>query len=160
MPYIIPISVTQKRAVLTDPDAEIVCGNGDYLLALTFDSEWDSEPVKTVRFVWQKNGQPMYADVLTDSDTAAIPVLSGTPEVAVGVYAGNIRTTSPARILCVPCITDGDPVHDDPPPDVYNQLMEYLASIQSGGLTAGNAAVQGIGAVAYTAGIAHTAEEG
>ena len=133
MPYIIPITVTRKRAVSADPDAEIVCGNGDYLLSLTFDSEWDSEPVKTVRFVWQSGGQPVYADVLTDGDTAAVPVLSDTPEVAVGVYAGNIRTTTPARIPCERCITDGAPVHDNPPPDVYDQLLEYLNEIASGG---------------------------
>jgi hypothetical protein len=29
-------------------------------------------------------------------------------------------------IPCVPCITDGQPVHPDPPPDVYDQLLALL----------------------------------
>ncbi len=132
MPVYIPVSVRARRAEVLSPPHEIVCGNSDIYVQFFFDPEWDDYPQKTARFVWKREGQLYYADVLFDGDTAQIPVLYGTSEVAVGVYAGNIRTTAPARIPCAACITEGDPVHDDPPADVYDQLMAYLAQLSRG----------------------------
>lgn len=132
VPYLIPVSVTRKHAVALDPAPVIVCGNSDYRICLSFDEEWDAEPEKTVRFVWQSGGQPVYADVLTSDGFADVPVLFGTPEVAVGVFAGALRTTTPARIMCIPCIRDGAPVHADPPQDVYDQLLARLNEIEAG----------------------------
>lgn len=111
----------------------IICGNSDYTIAFTFDSEWDAYTAKTARFAYCRDGVFLYKDVLFDGSSVPVPTLYGICEVAVGVYAGNIRTTTPARIPCERCITDGAPVHDNPPPDVYDQLLEYLNEIASGG---------------------------
>lgn len=126
----IHISVTDKIAIAAG-NPEIVCGNS-YVIEFDFDSEWDAYEAKTARFVWRECGSPVYRDVLFTGDSVQMPPVYGTYEIAAGVYAGDIRTTTPARIPCIPCITDGAPHHADPAPDVYNQLMDYLAGIQGG----------------------------
>lgn len=128
----ITITVTDKVASLTS-DSVIVCGNSDYEIEFTFDSEWTGYTTKTLRIAYIKKGAKMYQDVLFNGTTVAIPALYGVNECAIGVYAGNIHTTTPALIPCSRCITDGEPTHDPPSPDVYNQLLEYLAGLQGGG---------------------------
>lgn len=149
----IHINVTDKIALASGiPD--IVCGNNDYTAVFTFDSEWNEYEAKTARFVFLHNGAPAYTDVLFTGDTVQIPALYDTPEVMIGVYAGDIHTTTPARIPCIPCITDGAPVHCDPTSDVYNQLMKYLAQIAAGmgGAIAGNTVMKRLGAVTAISG--------
>lgn len=125
------IRIAEKTAALQG-SPQIICGNSDYTLTFFFDSEWDAYPVKTARFVYFQNGIAVHQDVLFEGDTVTVPVLHGVYEVAVGVYAGDIHTTTPARISCVPSITCGSSPHDAPSQDVYDQLMEYLASIRNG----------------------------
>ena len=110
----------------------IVCGNSDYTVTFAFDNEWLQYTAKTARFCFMQNGVRRYYDVLFEGDTVSVPVLSDVYEVEIGVYAGDIHTSTPARIPCARSVTDGAPVHADPQPDVYNQLLEYLAAIQNG----------------------------
>lgn len=128
----IGISVTNKIAQVSGSPV-IVCGNSDYTVNFTLDSEWDAYTAKTARFAYYKNGVFQYTDVLFEGDSVFAPVLNDVDEVAIGVYAGDLHTSTPARIPCARSITDGDAVHDPPAPDVYAQLMEYLASLQNGG---------------------------
>ena len=74
----------------------------------------------------------MHKDVLVTGDVCLAPALYDTAAVAVGVYAGNIHTTTPARIPCARCITDGEPLHEDPDPDIYEQLLQYLEELAAG----------------------------
>ncbi len=127
----IQIHITNKNAIVQGTP-HIVCGNSDYEIRFSFDTEWDAYTAKTVRFTYCQNGKQRCKDVLFEGDTVTVPALYGIYEVAVGVYAGDIHTTTPARIPCAPCITDGDPTHDAPTSDVYDQLMEYLAKIANG----------------------------
>lgn len=155
----IHINVTDKIALASGiPD--IVCGNNDYTAVFTFDSEWDEYEAKTARFVFMKNGAPAYTDVLFTGDTVQIPALYDTPEVMIGVYAGDIHTTTPARISCIPCITDGAPVHCEPTPDVYNQLMKYLAEIAQSlsGVIAGATIPQMRGTIVSISGVTEEVE--
>lgn len=128
----INISVENKVAKLTS-DSVIVCGNSDYTIEFDFDSEWDDFEAKTVRVAYIKKGRHECVDVLFENSTVTIPAVYGVQQVAIGVYAENIHTTTPAFIPCEACITDGEPVHQPPTPDVYNQLLEYLAGLQGGG---------------------------
>lgn len=127
----IQIHIADKIAAVQDAPL-IVCGNSDYEIRFSFDSEWDIYTAKTARFVYQTRGEMHSQDVVFEGDTVTVPPLYDVYEVAVGVYAGDIHTTTPARIPCTTCITDGNPAHDAPTPDVYNQLMEYLAKIAKG----------------------------
>lgn len=155
----IQITVEDKIARITGTP-EIVCGNSDYTAAFDFDSEWDLYEQKTARFVWHdmRSGENHYYDAVFAGNAVQIPAVYNTDMLLVGVYAGDIQTTTLAHIPCIGCITDGCPVHDDPPPDVYNQLLALLAG-QSGGIGAvGDASVSANGMMQYTAGIAERGE--
>lgn len=119
---VINIQVRRKKAA--SPVARIVCGNSDYQISFNFDEEWAEHNVKTARFIW--NGQ--YADVVFAGDVVDVPIISGAASVAVGVYAGDLRTTTPALIACDKSILCGEGAPAEPAPDVYAQIMELLNS--------------------------------
>jgi len=126
----IRITVREKIAQVSG-SPEIVCGNSDYAAIFDLDSEWDAYEFKTMRVAWLdiRTGKLLYTDVPFDGSTAVIPAVWDAYEIAVGVYAGDIRTTTPARIPCARCITDGGSAHEAPPPDVYEQILELLEQI-------------------------------
>lgn len=143
----------RDRAAKPEPGAAIVCGNSGNMLQFDFDAEWDAYPTKTARFRFKANGAEQYTEELFSGTECPVPVLRDTTEIAVGVYAGNIRTTTPTYISCAPCITDGAPQHSDPAPDVYDQLMEYLAALYSNNVYA-DTAMSGTQVTAGSEGIA------
>lgn len=154
MPEII-ISVEEKTAQLRAP-ATIVCGNSDYTVHFYFDGEWDDYEEKTAEFKYYRGGKLLYDEVVFSGNTVNVPILRDIDEVEIGVYAGNLHTSTGARIPCARSITDGDAVHDPPAPDVYNQLMELIAGMQGGGSQVGSAvpvlrgtALSRIGNLAY-----------
>lgn len=108
--------------------ARVVCGNSDYAVRFDFDEEWSEYAVKTARFVSEDGS---YTDVQFEGDTCAIPILRNTRTLLVGVFAGNLRTTTAALIHAVPCITDPDGTPADPTPDVYAQLMERFNAMEA-----------------------------
>lgn len=108
--------------------ARIVCGNSDYAVRFDFDEEWSEYALKTARFVSEDGS---YNDVQFEGDTCAIPILRNTRTLLVGVFAGNLRTTTAALIHAVPCITDPDGTPADSTPDVYAQLMERFNAMEA-----------------------------
>ena len=125
----ITVTVRDKTAAACG-DPVIVCGNSDCTVTFDLDSDWDGFPLKTARFVWLSGGALLHQDVLFEGNVCAVPVLRDTYEVSVGLYAGSICTSSPARIPCARCITDGCVPRPDPAPDVYEQLLAYLEAMQ------------------------------
>ena len=117
---VINISIRERRA--DSPPDRIICGNSDYQIVFDFDDEWSAYPVKTARFSWTNQ----YVDVVFQGNTCQVPVLTDTIICAVGVYAGELRTTTPAWIGCDKSILCGGGVPADPLPDVYTQIMELL----------------------------------
>jgi hypothetical protein len=122
---LIKISIINKYAAAEGAPV-IVCGNDDYTAQFFFDAEWDAYDIKTARFVYVQNGAIKYTDVVLTGDTAPVPVMADTKEVMVGVFAGDIRTSTPAHIHCEPSIRCGTGAPADPTPDVYDQIMELL----------------------------------
>ena len=116
------IAVRNKIARTDEEQAQIVCGNSDYTIKFDFDEEWSAETVKTARFIFASNSK--YIDVQFSGDECHMPIISDTTSVLVGVFAGNLRTTTGALIHSIPCITDPDGTPVEPTPDVYAQLME------------------------------------
>lgn len=104
------INVANKVASYLKRGGGVVCGNTDYEVEFAFDSEWDAYETKTARFKW--NGK--FLDVEFQGTTCPIPAVHHTDAIFVGVYAGDLRTTTPARIPCQPSILCGsnDP-HDE-----------------------------------------------
>lgn len=96
---IINITVADRRAAL-EGTPTIVCDNTGYAIKFIFDDEWGADTVKTARFVWVAGGKLQHTDVIFTGDTVEVPLLSGTNEVKVGVFEGELRTTTPARIYC------------------------------------------------------------
>lgn len=124
---VINITVRRKKAI--SPLAHIVCGNADYQIAFHFDDEWSEYTTKTARFIW--GGQ--YVDVVFQGDVVDVPVITNTSTCAVGVFAGDLRTTTPAFIGCDRSILCGTGSPAEPTPDVYAQIMELLNQGGGGG---------------------------
>lgn len=145
----IHIVVRNKEAQLHEK-AVIVCGNSDYTVHFDFDSEWNAYDGRTLCVKFCKRGKTEVYEMFFVGNSVEIPPVYDVEWVEIGVYAGDIHTTTGARIACVPCITDGNPVHSAPPHDVYNQIMEYLAQIAqgSGGLPAEAVSMIAVGDVA------------
>ena len=99
------INVKDKIATYLQRDGVIVCGNKGYTIAFTFDEEWDEHTTKTARFIW--NGK-YYDKEFTDNE-CRVPVINDTTQVTVGVYAGDLKTTTPAEIPCLISILCGNP---------------------------------------------------
>lgn len=117
----IHVSIKNKIAELSAP-ALIVCGNSDYVVEFNFDEEWAEHTLKTARFsAW--NG---YTDVVFEGTQCPVPVLSRASFVKVGVFAGDLHTTTPAYIPCKKSIRceGGAPV--EPKPDVYDRLIQMI----------------------------------
>lgn len=125
MGKILHIAVANKIATYCQRDGAIVCGNSDYSIKFAFDAEWDAISVKTARFMY--NG--IAVDVPFEGDTVAVPKLRNTLLVTVGVYGGDLQTTTPAIIPCLKSILCEDGLPPDPEPDVYARIMERLGGL-------------------------------
>ena len=119
------VIVKNKIATLATPEI-IVCGNSDYTITFTFDDEWSEEAIKTARFAYRRGGENRFEDVVFTGNTVEVPVLSNITAVLVGVYAGELRTTTPAVISCEKSILCGGGTHDAPPDNVYNQILNEI----------------------------------
>ena len=93
---ILHINILDKKATYLNRDGDIVCGNSNYLIEFAFDAEWDEYEEKTARFIW--NDQ--YQDVKFVGTACYVPIISHTTELKVGVYAGELSTTTSATIPC------------------------------------------------------------
>ena len=97
---ILHISVLDKKATYQNRDGDIVCGNSDYVIEFAFDAEWATHDEKIARFIWNDH----YINVEFMGTTCPVPVITNATEVKVGVYAGDLSTTTPALIGCLKSI--------------------------------------------------------
>lgn len=122
---VINISVENKIA---EADGTLyVCGNSDFVAKFAFDAEWEAYENKTARFCYNNS----YVDVVFTGNECPVPIISGTYFFNIGVYAGDLHTTTPARVPCKKSILCDTGFPADPPNDVYNQIMEKLNSLES-----------------------------
>ena len=120
----IEIRAKQARAV---GSPVIVCGNSDYSMTFDFDEEWAEARVKTARFAYAQGAEVKHQDIVFEGDTIEVPILSNVRDVRVGVFAGELRTTTPAWVACKPSILCDSGMPDEPSEDVYAQIMELLS---------------------------------
>lgn len=123
---ILHISVINKVATYQQRDGAIVCGNSDYQIEFTFDDEWNASTYKTARFVYSRGSELIHQDVDFTGNTVIAPVLTKTTEVYVGIYAGELRTSTPAVIPCKLSILceSGSPAI--PSPEIDARIMQLL----------------------------------
>ena len=121
------INVTVRNKIAkSQPPAFIVCGNSDYTAVFDLDDEWAEFPNRVAVFVYQVGRERRNERVIFDGDECPIPTLRGVRAVEVGLEAGNIRTTTPARIRCFGCITDAAGTPQEPEDDVYRQILSRV----------------------------------
>lgn len=123
------VKITVRDKVATGDRSRIVCGNSDYAVRFDFDAEWDGYDAKTARFVLASQ-EGKYLDVVFTGDVCQVPVLQDTIGVYVGVYAGDLHTTTPAWFDCDRSILCGGGSPAAPPDDVYAQVMAILKDIE------------------------------
>lgn len=96
---IIKIDIVNKRPEVVGTPC-IICGNSEYVIEFTFDDEWIEYSSKVARFVYVQFGAVKYQEVTFTGNLVEVPILSSVKEVLIGVYAGELKTTTPARIPC------------------------------------------------------------
>ena len=125
--------VTIKNKIATYEGKEAyVCGNGDGRINFVFDIAWEGIGLKTARFV---KDDGTYQEQVFTGNECPMPVISNTYGIKVGVYAGNLHTTTPAHIPAKKSILCSGGLPADPQPDVYAQLMEHLNQIEQNGVS-------------------------
>lgn len=119
----IVIKVTDKVPELVSGPQYVVCDNSDYTVVWQLDEEWAQFEHRTMQ-VNYKDGT--YERVLFTGDSCALPALSVPGPVHVGLFAGDIHTTRPARLLAVRSATTDSGEERDPTPDGYAQAIKAL----------------------------------
>lgn len=122
----INITVRNKIAILVNPIIA-VCGNSDYVVKFDFDSEWDAFENKTARFKY--NGE--YIDIIFTGNECNMPVIKNAYRVEIGVYAGDLHTTTSAFLIMKKSVTSDNGAPAAPAPDVYDQLMQRMNEIEA-----------------------------
>lgn len=102
-----------------------VCGNSDFTVEFEFDSEWDAYPTKTARFRYDG----VYQEQVFTGNSCPVPVIFNAGAIAIGVYAGDLRTTTAAIVEARHSILDGDHVQYVPP-DLYEELTGQLEDLR------------------------------
>lgn len=124
---IIEITVRDKIATTTS-NTEYVCGNSDFVIVFDFDDEWKTFDMKTARFVYEGKHQ----DIVFSGNECRVPVISGTHRIWVGVFAGDLHTTTSAYIPAKKSILCDSGSPEAPSEDVYAQIMEQLNRLENG----------------------------
>lgn len=119
----IVIKVTDKVPELVSGPPYVVCDNSDYTVVWQLDEEWAQFEHRTMQ-VNYKDGT--YERVLFTGDTCALPALPVPGPVHVGLFAGDIHTTRPARLLAVRSATTDSGEERDPMPNGYAQAIKAL----------------------------------
>lgn len=119
----IVIKVTDKVPELVSGPDYVVCDNSDYTVVWQLDEEWAQFEHRTMQ-VNYKDGT--YERVLFTGDTCALPALPVPGPVHVGLFAGDIHTTRPARLLAVRSGTTSSGEERDPMPNGYAQAIQAL----------------------------------
>ena len=120
----------------------VVRGNSNYLIRFELDEEWDGYEYKTAVFTYRREGEDYVQRIPFTGNICPLPTMYwDTSMFYVGLTAGNVITSTPARIYCEDSITDMYPVTDEPPTDVYNMIMEHIKDGKLQGLSAYEVAV-------------------
>lgn len=118
----IEIRVENKHAFLVNESDYLVNGNSDYDVHFSFDEDWDGVVAKTALFVFGNQSIPVpfegnICDGVATHDCSLC---------AIGVFAGDLKTTTGATIRCVQSIRDLGGVPEAPSKEVYDIIMALL----------------------------------
>ena len=130
--YTIQISVRDKIATQTDGTV-IINGNSDYSIEFDFDAEWTDLNNKIGIFAYNDAAAHKWAyqPVMFSGNTCAVPILRDIHCVYVGVTAGNVRVTTPAKVQCRLSISDYADTEEPPSADIWGQILAKLDELQT-----------------------------
>lgn len=116
------INIAVKNKIASGDDTVIVCGNSDYVVRFAFDEEWQDFATKTMVVKYGNE----YQEVVFAGCEAQLPEIKRQLSISIGVYAGDIHTTTAARFACLCSIRCGADTHAEPAEDVYNQIVALI----------------------------------
>lgn len=119
----IVIKVVDKVPIVVSGPQYVVCDNSDYTVVWQLDEEWAQFESRTMQ-VNYKDGT--YERVLFTGNTCALFALPVPGPVHVGLFAGDIHTTRPARLLAVRSATTDSGEERDSMPNGYAQAIKAL----------------------------------
>ena len=119
----IVIKVVDKVPIVVSGPDYVVCDNSDYTVVWQLDEEWAQFEHRTMQ-VNYKDGT--YERVLFTGDSCTLPAIPVKDWFFVGLFAGDIHTTRPARLLAVRSATTDSGEERDPTPDGYTQAIQAL----------------------------------
>lgn len=122
------INITVAHKVAVSDTQSIVCDNSDYTVHWALDEEWSAYDTKTMRTIYMDG---TYTDKVFSGDTIALPVCTVPGVVQIGLFAGNLRTSRVAILRALPSVRSAAGAPEDPPKNVYDQLMERMAQLET-----------------------------
>lgn len=128
----IHISVRNRIATQTD-EVVVINGNSDYSIEFDFDAEWADLNNKIGIFAYNDAAAHKWAyqTVMFSGNTCTVPILRDIHCVYVGVTAGNVRVTTPAKVQCRLSISDYADTEEPPSTDVWGQILAKLDELQA-----------------------------
>lgn len=123
------INITVKGKVASSDTKVIVNGNSDYVVNWVLDGEWADYDTKTMR-VRFFDGSAINS--IFSGTSCSLPVITETCMIEIGLFAGDLITSTPAVINCIRCIRDDEGPVQDPTPSIYDQLLAKLNELGSG----------------------------
>lgn len=128
----IHISVRNRIATQTD-EVVVINGNSDYSIEFDFDAEWADLNNKIGIFAYNDAAAHKWAyqTVMFSGNTCTVPILRDIHCVYVGVTAGNVRVTTPAKVQCRLSISDYADTEEPPSADVWGQILAKLDELQA-----------------------------
>ena len=130
--HTIQVSVHDKIATQTDGTV-IINGNSDYIIEFDFDAEWADLNNKIGIFAYNDAAAHKWAyqTAMFSGNTCTVPILRDIHCVYVGVTAGNVRVTTPAKVQCRLSISDYADTEEPPSADVWGQILAKLDELQT-----------------------------
>lgn len=123
------INITVKGKVASSDTKTIVNGNSDYAVNWVLDGEWADYDTKTMRV---RHYDGTVIDCIFTGCSCSLPIITETCMIEIGLFAGNLITSTPAVINCIRCIRDDEGPVQDPTPSIYDQLLAKLNELGSG----------------------------
>lgn len=123
------INITVKGKVASSDTKVIVNGNSDYVVNWVLDGEWADYDTKTMRVRFFDGS---VINSIFSGTSCSLPVITETCMIEIGLFAGDLITSTPAVINCIRCIRDDEGPVQDPPPSIYDQLLAKLNELGSG----------------------------
>ena len=123
----------KNRVATVNGDSRIINGNSDYNIEFDFDAEWADLNNKIGIFAYNDAAAHKWAyqTVMFSGNTCTVPILRDIHCVYVGVTAGNVRVTTPAKVQCRLSISDYADTEEPPSADVWGQILAKLDELQT-----------------------------